>query len=146
MIFRNTHQDIKYINDLTLNKSMEAKNKEKKNPINYYKISTFVLLGILVLFGINYGINSYGSSKFNQGVLTGQQSTFGTLLNELSSKGYVSIQGDNLSVVLVPSNSIQVAQEQTIMTIIDTVEKNGYVSISNNNSEVILVPYQQPEE
>lgn len=116
--------------------------KESKN-LNYYKIATFVLVGIILLFGAIFLLNWYGSNNFQNGYFMGQQSVFSGMLANLEKDGYVSFGEGNMSITLVPAQMLQTQKEQTILEIMKQVETQGSVQLFNNQTELILVPYQE---
>lgn len=117
-----------------------------KQQKNYYKITTYVLIGIVVIAAAIWGFGSYSKSKFTQGALFGQAVAVDTILQNIKQTGQVSIYNEELNLTLVPVQYIQVAQEQVILEVINQVAENGYVSLYSNETEVILVPYQPPEQ
>jgi hypothetical protein len=117
---------------------------EKKN-LNYYKIITFILVGIILLVLLGFGATSVLSSAYNDGVVFGQQNTVNILLTEVNDKGYIEINlGKNKTLALVPSSMVKNAQEDLVNGILSSVNGKGYVQINDdNNNSVVLVPYQE---
>jgi hypothetical protein len=119
--------------------------KIEKKKLNYYKIITFILVGIILLVLLGFGATSVLSSAYNDGVVFGQQNTVNILLTEVNDKGYIEINlGENKTLALVPSSMIKNAQEDLVNGILNSVNEKGYVQINNgNNNSVVLVPYQE---
>lgn len=117
--------------------------KEKK-VLNYYKISTFALIGVLVIVGLFFAFNSYSNYKFAQGASYGHDVAINDLLGFLSKDGYVTIFVGENNLTLVPSQFAVYQKEKTISDIMSLVKENGYVNLYNNESEVILVEYIEP--
>lgn len=114
-----------------------------KKELNYYKIATFVLGGIILLFGVIFLLNWYGAANYQSGYVVGQQAVFNGILANLEKEGYVSFGEGNTSITLVPAQMLQSQREQTILEIMKQVKEQGSVQLFNNESEVILVPYQE---
>jgi hypothetical protein len=117
---------------------------EKKN-LNYYKITTFILVGTILLVLLGFVGTSVLSSAYDDGVVFGQQNTVNILLNEVNDKGYIEINlGENRTLSLVPSSMIKNAQEELVDVILSSVTEKGYVQINTgNNDSIVLVPYQE---
>jgi hypothetical protein len=118
--------------------------KEKSN--NFYKISTYVLLAILVVIGIGFIINSFTTGIYNNGVQDGRAETINIILSNVINSGSAEISIDaNTSVILVPSQAIELAQqnvyEQTISQIAELAVTEGAVTITSNNQSLTLVPF-----
>ncbi len=111
---------------------------------NYYKISTFVLTGIIIVAGLIAGFLLYGNSKLNQG----KQLAFSSIYETLNRTGNVMLTDGNITIVLVPIQALDLAKQQTILEIIDTVQKQGYITlfsnVSGNLTEIVLLPYTNP--
>lgn len=116
--------------------------KQEKN-LNYYKISTFVLGGIILLFGVIFLLNIYSNAQLEKGYIQGQQSVFNGILANIEAEGYVSFGEGNTSITLVPAQMLQMQREQTILEIMKQIEEQGSVQLFNNETELILVPYQK---
>lgn len=114
---------------------------------NYYKYATFLLVAILILFGLFTVWNSIMDSEFNNGVEKGQQNAIVFMLSEAVNKGYVTVSvSENQSVTLVPVQSVQNAQQNIISSIIGSVEEKGYVELNvGNNQSLVLLPYVPQE-
>jgi hypothetical protein len=117
---------------------------EKKN-LNYYKITTFILVGTILLVLLGFVGTSVLSSAYDDGVVFGQQNTVNILLNEVNDKGYIEINlGENRTLSLVPSSMIKNTQEELVDVILSSVTEKGYVQINTgNNDSIVLVPYQE---
>ncbi len=119
---------------------------KKDSNHNIYKVSTFVLLGLIVLVGIYFGMNSILNSKYEQGLSDGSIKTVNNILSGVVNQGYITFNlGENNTVTLVPAQQIGVAQEQLIQTILTTIKTQGYIRVYNETHEVILVPAQSQQ-
>ncbi|MEM1535494.1 MAG: hypothetical protein QXE64_01490 [Candidatus Pacearchaeota archaeon] len=110
---------------------------------NFYKITTFVLLAVILIGALVAGFLLYGSSRFK----AGQQNAFNAIVANVIANGAVSLQNESTTITLVPVQAIDLARQQTILEIINLVQQQGYVSLYNNQSgnvtELILVPYSK---
>jgi len=113
--------------------------KEKKN-INYYKIITFVLLGLIIIVGSFFGIKSYGNYKYETGVKYGEQFVFEGIVNNIKSNGYVSFGQDNETMTLVSSEILRQQKEQIVIDIMNNVQQQGAVKLFYNETEITLIP------
>lgn len=118
---------------------------EKKSR-NFYKLTTYLLLIVIIVVVTYYTFGVYSTTKFNEGVIYGQQLTGNYAVQTLNENGYLPLTLGNQTIALVPSQMLQVAKEETILEILSYVEENGYVSLFINETEVILVPYQPVQE
>lgn len=121
---------------------MEKENKEKKTSkeINYYKISTYTLLLLILLFGLYMVFNYYSSSQYNKGYLAGQQFVFTGIAQNVEDVGYVSFgQNNQTNYTLVPVELLQTQKEQVILEIMNLVSEQGYVALYNNDTQMILI-------
>jgi hypothetical protein len=114
----------------------ESKTSIEKNP---YKIAFFAVLGILILALLFYGVSSYLSSTFNNGVQQGQINTFGALTQSVAQNGFVTLSTEEFNLTLVPQQSLLLAQEQVILTIMNEVRSQGYVVLFDNETQMALV-------
>lgn len=112
-----------------------------KQKLNYYKISTIILALLVISFLFYLGMNFYSNSKIEQGVQFGQLTTLNQIINEISTKGYVTIYLGEENLTLIPSSYTNLAREQTILEIMEQITKEGYVSLYSGNESLILVPY-----
>jgi len=114
-----------------------------KKEKNVYKIATFVLVGVILIFGLCFGGNLLADSIYNSGAIYGEQSAVKYMISEINDKGYVQVNfANNQSLKLVSSDSIVVGQEEVIMTILKRVEDDGYVQLNyGDNESLVLVPY-----
>ncbi|MDA3855255.1 MAG: hypothetical protein PF569_03280 [Candidatus Woesearchaeota archaeon] len=120
-----------------------AENKKSKN---FYKFTTYVLLIVIVVAIAFYSFGVHSTTKFNEGVIYGQQLTSDYAVQTLNQNGYLPLTLGNQTIALVPSQMLQVAKEETILEILTYVQENGYVSLFINETEVVLVPYQTPQQ
>ena len=121
---------------------MTEKIKKEKKKVNYYKVATFVLVGIILLVLLGFGTSSVLSGTYNDGIVAGQNNAVQILLNEVNEKGFVEIGlGDNKSIVLVPNGF---GEQKIVDGIMSALNEKGYVQINNGeNNSVVLVPYQE---
>jgi len=116
---------------------------EKKKVINYYKIATFLLLGLIIISVTFFGINKYGEYKYQNGVKYGEQFVFEGIVNNVNSNGYVSFGQDNKTVTLISIETLEKQKEQIILDIVKSVSTQGAVKLFYNDTEIILVPATQ---
>lgn len=114
---------------------------ENKNNRNFYKLTTYLLLTIIIIVFAFFAFNNYTLNKFNEGVVYGQQLTSNFVLQSLDTDGYVPLTLGNQTIALIPSQMLQVTKEQTILEIMAQVQDNGYVTLYSNSTEITLVPY-----
>ncbi|MCA9497456.1 MAG: hypothetical protein KC589_11035 [Nanoarchaeota archaeon] len=116
---------------------MDVKKKEKiikqEKKFDYYKISTFVLLGIILIGILAYGFVSYSSYRFEQGVLFGQENTVNLILQNVNKNGYVNVFSGNTSYILVEQNVV-------VASLISSVINTGKVDLVTNEGNITLVP------
>jgi hypothetical protein len=119
---------------------MVEKVKREKKRINFYKFTTFVLVGLILVVVLGFVGVSMLSSAYDEGIVDGQQNAVSILLNEVNEKGFVDINlGENKSVVLVPRG---LGEQNMVNGIISSINDNGYVEINLGiNNSFILVPY-----
>lgn len=117
--------------------------KEEKKEKNIYKFTTYVLLILLVLVGVIFGFVTYGDSRFQAGVATGQLSTVQFIAANVANSGFVDINQGNQSLRLVPAQTIGLAQQNVLGVIINQIEQTGFIVLDNKGEELILV--QAPE-
>jgi hypothetical protein len=110
------------------------------NETNWYKVATFILVGVIVIFGIYYAISSYGNSKYESGVLDSQNQLVYYIVNSVAKNGFMTFALPEGNMTVVDSNALAYTQQQTIMTIMKEVDKNGYVVLYNNQTQLVLVP------
>lgn len=117
------------------------KKENKNSQKNYYKITTFILVSLIILFGIIFAFNSYSNYKFEQGINYGQTLTISNLINFVGNEGYVTITTPQGNLTLVPAQNINYMKEKTIVDIMTLIKENGYVNLYNNESEMVLIEY-----
>ncbi len=122
---------------------MVDKIKKEKKKLNYYKIATFILVGIIVLVLLGFAGTSVLKGAYDEGIIFGQQNAVNVVLNEVNEKGFIEINlGDNQSVVLVPSSMIQQGQQELVTGIFTSISEKGFVQINTgDNNSLVLVPY-----
>jgi len=123
---------------------MEKKNKEKER--NVYKITTYVLLGIILLIFISFLFMYYSNLKFNQGFYAGRNNAVGEVIQNVIDKGSVKIYSEDLNLTLVPQEYITLGQENLVKSIYENVKNNGYVTLNLYNETLTLVPYYPPQK
>lgn len=111
----------------------KEKISKKDEQINYYKISTFVLVGIIVLVILTYGFISYSSYRFGQGVELGQENTANYILETVAKNGYVTISSGNSTYLLIEQNVV-------ISSLISSVLNEGKVDLITQQGNITLVP------
>lgn len=118
--------------------------KSEKKILNYYKISTFILVSVIILAGLFFAFNYYSDYKYFEGVRYGRDATINDLLGFVSKDGFVTIYTEENNLTLVPSQFAAYQKEKTILDIMNLVKENGYVSLHDNETELILVEYIEP--
>lgn len=118
-------------------KTTTKENKKQSNS-NIYKISTYILVGIIVIVAAFFAITSYGDSRFNQGVQQGQLLVF----QAVAQQGSAQIQEGNQTFSIVPAQAVSSGQQQLLQTIISQVQQEGYIVLGNDEQEVYLVQVQ----
>lgn len=123
---------------------MAEKVKKEKKKINFYKITTFILVGLILLILLGFGATSILTGAYNDGIVDGQANAVNILLTEVNEKGFVEIGvGNNKSVILVPNG---LGEQKLVGEIFSSLTENGYVQINTDeNNSVVLVPYQKTE-
>ena len=123
---------------------MAEKVKKEKKKINFYKITTFILVGLILLILLGFGATSILTGAYNDGIVDGQANAVNILLTEVNEKGFVEIGvGNNKSVILVPNG---LGEQKLVGEIFSSLTENGYVQINTDeNNSVVLVPYQKIE-
>ncbi|MFW6285715.1 MAG: hypothetical protein ACOC16_00930 [Nanoarchaeota archaeon] len=122
-------------------KKQRTKN-QKTEEINYYKITTFILVFFLVILCgyIFYSINIQNIATKNQEY--GRQQTLNNIIANIEQNQQVTIHyNQNDSVTLIPISLAYQVREDTILEIIDYIEKEGVVSLYNNETKFTLIPY-----
>lgn len=127
---------------------MVEKIKKEVSKKNYYKISTFALVGLIILVLLGFGGVQILKDSYNNGVIFGQQNAVNILLGEVNEKGFVEVGlGNNRSLVLVPSSMIEQGQKELVSGIFNSLNEKGYVQINaGENNSVVLVPYVEPSQ
>ena len=116
-----------------------GKDNSMNNNLNYYKITTHILLIILFLCGLFYLFNYYGDLKYKQGILDGSSNTINKTVRIVNSQGYVKFRKDNQNVTLVKLEEIKNAQDRVINNILDLVKSNGYVALKDKNNKTVVL-------
>lgn len=119
---------------------------KSKKEFNYYKISTFILIGLILVLGLVYLLNSYMNYKYEKGIEYGKNVAIDSILNFILKEGSVTIFTNQGNFTLVPSQFAQYQKEKTILDIMNLVNENGYVSLYNNESEMILIEYRDSNQ
>lgn len=114
--------------------------KEKNNK-NYYKYTTYILLGLILLTGVIFGYNIHSQTTYTKGVEFGQQNAVSIILNEISQDGFIDINTTNGTQRIVNAQLVQYAQEEVILQIIDEISQNGAVNIYSQEQNLTLVEY-----
>lgn len=126
---------------------MTEHKEKKRSEKNIYKITTFALVGVILLAFLAYGIAVFGNYKYVEGIRAGQNDVVNYVLENSVSKGEVSFElGDNQSLVLVPMQYVRAGQEQVILEIMKNVQEKGYITLYNNETEMVLVQYEVPNQ
>lgn len=127
---------------------MEKEEKFNKKIVdkkpNYYKYSTFVLLGLIIISLMFFGLVKMNQNTYIKGVEFGQLNAVNIIVNEVNSKGSISINTSDSILTLVDSNLIDLAKEETLLEIVQEIKTNGAVSIYNQEEDLILIEYLAP--
>ena len=118
-------------------------NKSKKKNVNYYKISTLVLVAVLVIVGGYFLYMSHVQNVASKNQALGQQQAADLILRNVAQKGQFTFQlTENKTLTLVTLNDARKVRENTILEIFNYVEEEGSVTLYNNETQMTLVPYQ----
>jgi flagellar basal body-associated protein FliL len=119
------------------------KSKREKQNLNYYKITTMVLIAILVLVGVYFLYSIHISNVSQESQIYGQKQVINSMIQSVSQNGQVTFNlGENQSLTLVPVSAARQVRESTILEIFNYVEKEGAVTLYNNETELTLIPYE----
>ncbi|MFW5704724.1 MAG: hypothetical protein ACOCXG_02670 [Nanoarchaeota archaeon] len=123
--------------------------KEKSNS-SMYKILT-IIFGAIIVLGLGYFVvNSYATSKFQEGVVYGRVEVLNMLVGNVAQNGQVGIPLENGTLTLVPVQSVQLGQQQgyelALQELLNTISEDGSVTIYNNETQMTLAPVQIPQE
>ncbi len=123
---------------------MNQTKENKGNDKNIYKTITFILIGIIILGGVIFTFNYFQKSKFEEGIIYGQENTIKIILSEINQKGFIDIPVYNETYRLVSAGLIPLAQEEILIGILKSIQEKGYVEIQDDTGSLILIPYIDP--